>query len=610
MCGIVGYIGRQQAAPILLQGLKRLEYRGYDSAGLCVAADGVLHVEKAKGRLANLDALTGGGAKLPGTLGIGHTRWATHGEPNDINSHPHLSQNGKIALVHNGIIENYLEIRNFLEEKGVHFVSQTDSEVVAQLLEYCLDLPETETVSDAIYMVLHRIEGAYAFGIICADEPDRLYAARKDAPLLLGFGKGENFLASDVTALVQYTRDVVYMDDGEVAVLSRGGIQVFDAMERPIEKEHHHIDWEISAAEKGGYEHFMLKEIMEQPEALRRTISPRIRDGRIVLDDLTLDASKIRKIDMIACGSSYHVCMVGKYNLEKLTRIPVEVYLASEFRYCDPIVNEGTLVIVISQSGETLDTMAALREARARGARVLAIVNVVGSSIAREADDVLYTWAGPEIAVATTKAYSTQLAVVAQLALYLADARGTISAERYAALVAELEQLPEKVAKVLEDQNEIQYFASQFFNHDSIFFIGRNLDYAVGLEGSLKLKEISYIHSEAYASGELKHGTISLIEPGTLVVALGAYTPLFDKAMSNVVEVKARGASVLALTTESHREQMASRVDALLTIPETEPLFLPSLSVIPLQLFAYYVALQRGCDIDKPRNLAKSVTVE
>ena len=610
MCGIVGYVGRNEAAPILLEGLSRLEYRGYDSAGICVEQNGVLEVAKAKGRLQNLIAKTDGGAKLPGTLGIGHTRWATHGEPNDINSHPHLSQNGKIALVHNGIIENYLEIRNFLEEKGVHFVSQTDSEVVAQLLEYCLDLPETETVSDAIYMVLHRIEGAYAFGIICADEPDRLYAARKDAPLLLGFGKGENFLASDVTALVQYTRDVVYMDDGEVAVLSRGGIQVFDAMERPIEKEHHHIDWEISAAEKGGYEHFMLKEIMEQPEALRRTISPRIRDGRIVLDDLTLDASKIRKIDMIACGSSYHVCMVGKYNLEKLTRIPVEVYLASEFRYCDPIVDEGTLVIVISQSGETLDTMAALREARARGARVLAIVNVVGSSIAREADDVLYTWAGPEIAVATTKAYSTQLAVVAQLALYLADARGTISAERYAALVAELEQLPEKVAKVLEDQNEIQYFASQFFNHDSIFFIGRNLDYAVGLEGSLKLKEISYIHSEAYASGELKHGTISLIEPGTLVVALGAYTPLFDKAMSNVVEVKARGAGVLALTTESHREQMASRVDALLTIPETEPLFLPSLSVIPLQLFAYYVALQRGCDIDKPRNLAKSVTVE
>ena len=610
MCGIVGYIGREQAAPILLTGLKRLEYRGYDSAGICVAEDGVLRVEKSKGRLVNLEEKTEHGTLLPGTLGIGHTRWATHGEPNDVNSHPHLSQNGKIALVHNGIIENYLEIRVFLEEKGVKFASQTDSEVVAQLLEYCLGLPETNTVADAIYMVLHRIEGAYAFGIVCADEPDRLYAARKDAPLLLGFGKGENFLASDVTALVQYTRDVAYMDDGEVAILTREGIQVYNAMEQPIEKEHHHIDWEISAAEKGGYEHFMLKEIMEQPEALRRTISPRIRDGHIVLDDLTLDANKIRKIDMIACGSSYHVCMVGKYNLEKLTRIPVEVYLASEFRYCDPIVDEGTLAVVISQSGETLDTMAAMREAKARGARVLSIVNVVGSSIARESDDVLYTWAGPEIAVATTKAYSTQLAVVAQLALYLAEARGTISEARYAELVAALEHLPDQVAQVLSHQDEIQYFASQFFNHESIFFIGRNLDYAIGMEGSLKLKEISYIHSEAYASGELKHGTISLIEPGTLVVALGAYTPLFDKAMSNVIEVKARGASVLALTTESHREQMASRVDALITIPETEDLFLPSLSVVPLQLFAYYVALQRGCDIDKPRNLAKSVTVE
>ena len=610
MCGIVGYIGREQAAPILLTGLKRLEYRGYDSAGICVAEDGVLRVEKSKGRLVNLEEKTEHGTLLPGTLGIGHTRWATHGEPNDVNSHPHLSQNGKIALVHNGIIENYLEIRVFLEEKGVKFASQTDSEVVAQLLEYCLGLPETNTVADAIYMVLHRIEGAYAFGIVCADEPDRLYAARKDAPLLLGFGKGENFLASDVTALVQYTRDVAYMDDGEVAILTREGIQVYNAMEQPIEKEHHHIDWEISAAEKGGYEHFMLKEIMEQPEALRRTISPRIQNGKIVFEGLTLDANKIRKIDMIACGSSYQVWRVGKYNLEKLTRIPVEVCLASEFRYSDPIIEEGTLVVVISQSGETLDTMAAMREAKARGARVLSVVNVVGSSIARESDDVLYTWAGPEIAVATTKAFSTQLAVVAQLAIYLAGERGTISQERYAALVAELERLPDKVAQILQEQGKIQYFASQFFNHESIFFIGRNLDYAIGMEGSLKLKEISYIHSEAYASGELKHGTISLIEPGTLVVALGAYTPLFDKAMSNVIEVKARGASVLALTTESHREQMASRVDALITIPETEDLFLPSLSVVPLQLFAYYVALQRGCDIDKPRNLAKSVTVE
>ena len=610
MCGIVGYIGREQAAPILLTGLKRLEYRGYDSAGICVAEDGVLRVEKSKGRLVNLEEKTEHGTLLPGTLGIGHTRWATHGEPNDVNSHPHLSQNGKIALVHNGIIENYLEIRVFLEEKGVKFASQTDSEVVAQLLEYCLGLPETNTVADAIYMVLHRIEGAYAFGIVCADEPDRLYAARTDAPLLLGFGKGENFLASDVTALVQYTRDVAYMDDGEVAILTREGIQVYNAMEQPIEKEHHHIDWEISAAEKGGYEHFMLKEIMEQPEALRRTISPRIQNGKIVFEGLTLDAKKIKKIDMIACGSSLHVCMVGKYNLEKLTRIPVEVCLASEFRYSDPIIEEGTLVVVISQSGETLDTMAAMREAKARGARVLSVVNVVGSSIARESDDVLYTWAGPEIAVATTKAFSTQLAVVAQLAIYLAGERGTISQERYAALVAELERLPDKVAQILQEQGEIQYFASQFFNHESIFFIGRNLDYAIGMEGSLKLKEISYIHSEAYASGELKHGTISLIEPGTLVVAIGTYAPLFDKAMSNVVEVKSRGARVLALTTEHGREQMASRVDALITIPETEDPFLPSLSVVPLQLFAYYVALQRGCDIDKPRNLAKSVTVE
>ena len=610
MCGIVGYIGREQAAPILLNGLSRLEYRGYDSAGICVAADGVLHVEKCKGRLANLEEKTAHGALLPGTLGIGHTRWATHGEPNDINSHPHLSQNGKIALVHNGIIENYLEIRTFLEEKGVKFVSQTDSEVVAQLLEYCLGLPETNTVPDAIYMVLHRIEGAYAFGIVCADEPDRLYAARKDAPLLLGYGNGENFLASDVTALVQHTRDVVYMEDGEVAVLSRDGIQVYNAMEQPIEKEHHHIDWEISAAEKGGYEHFMLKEIMEQPEALRRAISPRVHDGRVVFEGLSLDATKIRKIDMIACGSSLHVCMVAKYNLEKLTRIPVEVCLASEFRYSDPIVEEGTLAIVISQSGETLDTMAAMREIKSLGARVLSVVNVVGSTIAREADDVIYTWAGPEIAVATTKAFSTQMAVMAALAIYMADQCGTITPERYAALVSELERLPEKVARVLEEQSEIQHFASRFFNHSSIFFIGRNLDYATGMEGSLKLKEISYIHSEAYASGELKHGTISLIEPGTLVIALGTYAPLFDKAMSNVVEVKSRGASVLALTTESGREQMASRVDALMTIPDTEDPFLPSLGVIPLQLFAYYVALQRGCDIDKPRNLAKSVTVE
>ena len=610
MCGIVGYVGRNEAAPILLEGLSRLEYRGYDSAGICVEQNGVLEVAKAKGRLQNLIAKTDGGAKLPGTLGIGHTRWATHGEPNDINSHPHVSQNGKIAVVHNGIIENYLEIRKFLQEKGVQFTSQTDSEVVAQLMEYCMGLPEVSTVSDALYMVLHRIEGAYALGILCSDDPDHIYAARKDAPLLLGFGKGENFIASDVTALVKYTRDVVYMEDGEVAILGRDGIQIFNAMELPIEKEHHHIDWEISAAEKGGYEHFMLKEIMEEPEALRRAILPRIKDGEVVFDGLQLDISCYDSIKIIACGSSYHVGMVGKYNLEKLARIPVEVVLASEFRYCDPIIDSRTLVVVISQSGETLDTMAALREAKSLGARILSIVNVVGSSIARESDDVLYTWAGPEIAVATTKAYSTQMAVLDLLAIYLAGQRKTITAEDMRRLTNAIAALPAQVEQILSNREQIQYYASQYFNHDSVFFIGRNLDYALGMEGSLKLKEISYIHSEAYASGELKHGTISLIEPGTLVVALGSYTPLFDKAMSNVIEVKARGASVLALATESHRAEMESRVDGILTIPDTELMFLPLLGVVPLQLFAYYVALQRGCDIDKPRNLAKSVTVE
>ena len=610
MCGIVGYVGRQQAAPILLEGLSRLEYRGYDSAGICVEQDGRLEIEKAKGRLQNLIAKTDNGASLPGTLGIGHTRWATHGEPNDINSHPQVSQNGRIAVVHNGIIENYLEIREFLEEKGVVFTSQTDTEVVAQLMEYCMQLPEVQTVSDALYMVLHRIEGAYALGILSADDPAHIYAARKDAPLLLGFGEGENFIASDVTALVKYTRDIVYMDDGEVAVLGCDGIQVYNAMELPIEKEHHHIDWEISAAEKGGYEHFMLKEIMEEPEALRRAILPRIKDGKVVFEGLQLDIRQYHSIKIIACGSSSHVGMVGKYNLEKLTRIPTEVVLASEFRYCDPIIDNKTLVIVISQSGETLDTMAALREAKALGARSLSIVNVVGSSIARESDDVLYTWAGPEIAVATTKAFVTQMAIIDLFAVWLAAQLGRLSEEEEARLTAAIAALPAQVEQILSSRERIQYYASQYFNHDSVFFIGRNLDYALGMEGSLKLKEISYIHSEAYASGELKHGTISLIEPGTLVVALGTYSPLFDKAMSNVIEVKARGASVLALTTEQNREEMEKRVDGILTIPDTELSLLPLLGVVPLQLFAYYVALQRGCDIDKPRNLAKSVTVE
>ena len=614
MCGIVGFIGQEQAAPILLDGLAHLEYRGYDSAGVAViSAQGKLQVEKAVGRLKVLSEQIHGGADLEGCIGLGHTRWATHGAPNIINSHPHVSENGKFAVIHNGIIENYVEIKEFLIGQGIRFKSETDTEVVAQLLEFYYN--ECHDFLEAVGRVLRRIEGAYALGMLCADCPDRIIAARKDAPLLLGYGKGCNFLASDVTAIIKHTRDVAYMEDGEVSVLTREGIEVYDALEQKVEKKHFTIDWEVSAAEKGGYQHFMLKEIMEQPEALRRAISPRIKDGRVIFDDLKLPVEKMReftRIFIVACGSSYHVGMIGKYNLEHLLRRNVEVVLASEFRYSDPIVDDKSLVIVISQSGETLDTMAALREAKKRGGYILSIVNVVGSSIARESDDVLYTWAGPEIAVATTKAYSTQLAVLDMIGLAFGEVLGTVKKEEYDEAVAELQKLPEKMEQFLASESceAIPKYASQYFNHNSVFFIGRNLDYALGLEGSLKLKEISYIHSEAYASGELKHGTISLIEDGTLVIALGTYAPLFDKAMSNVVEVKARGADVLALATESHHGEMAKTVENVITIPDTAQMLLPSLGVVPLQLLAYYIALQRGCDIDKPRNLAKSVTVE
>lgn len=613
MCGIVGYAGTEQAAPILLDGLERLEYRGYDSAGIAVLSEEKgLQLRKTKGRLKVLSALVDGGKALEGRMGIGHTRWATHGEPNDVNSHPHLSQNGQIAVVHNGIIENYLEIKEFLVTKGVHFCSDTDTEVVAQLLEYFY-LQNGGNIMAAVYTVLDRIEGAYALGILCKDLPDSFIAARKDAPLLLGYGENCKFIASDVTAIIKHTRDVSYMEDGEVAVVSAGEIKVYDALGQPVEKEHSFIDWDVSAAEKGGYAHFMFKEIMEQPEAVRKTVSPRLKDGRVCFEELSLSEDYIRglkKIFIVACGSSYHVGVVAKYNMERMLRRPVDVMLASEFRYADPLVDQDTLVIVISQSGETLDTMAALREAKKLGARILSVVNVVGSSIARESDDVLYTWAGPEIAVATTKAYSTQLVLLDMLGLYFADIIGSVSKEEYARLAEELQALPAKMEKVLENTEEIKYLASRYFNHASVFYIGRNLDYALGLEGSLKLKEISYIHSEAYASGELKHGTISLIEDGTLVVALGTYTPLFDKALSNIIEVKARGADIVALTTESRRGDMEKTVENVLTVPDTHIILQPSLGIVPLQLFAYYVALQRGCDIDKPRNLAKSVTVE
>ena len=611
MCGIVGFTGTKDAAGLLLDGLERLEYRGYDSAGIAVVSNGTLQVQKCRGRLQALRDKLAALPPITGTTGIGHTRWATHGEPNDINAHPHVSANGRIAIVHNGIIENYVQIREFLLSRGVKFRSETDSEVVAQLLEYCFG--SCDDIMDAVYTVLDKLEGAYALGILCTDAPDRIIAARKDAPLLIGYGEGENFIASDVTAIIGHTRTVSYMDDGEVAVLTADSVEVFDALRRPVEKKRHTVDWDVSAAEKGGYRHFMFKEIMEQPDAVKKTVSPHLRGGRIVFDELACSPAFIRAlrgVSIVACGSSYHVGMLGKYTLERLLRIPVEVSLASEFRYCNPLVDEGSLVICISQSGETLDTMAALREAKSRGARIVSIVNVVGSSIARESDDVIYTLAGPEIAVATTKAYSTQLVLLDMLGLYFADIRGSVSESEYAAIIDGLSRLPDQMRTVLTDTERYQYLASQYFNRENIFFIGRNLDYALGLEGSLKLKEISYIHSESYAAGELKHGTISLIEPGTLVVSLATYAPLFDKAMSNVIEVQARGADVVALTTEALSARMRNITDDLFIVPDTHAILQPSLGVLPLQLFAYYVALQRGCDIDKPKNLAKSVTVE
>ena len=611
MCGIVGYVGREQAAPILLDGLQRLEYRGYDSAGVAVSGPNGMQVRKAKGRLQVLKELTHDGADLPGTLGIGHTRWATHGEPNDINAHPHVSRSGRIALVHNGIIENFAELKGQLLHKGYQFTSETDTEVVVQLLDYYYD--QCGDMIEAVRRVLNAVEGAYAFGIVSADAPDTLIAARKDAPLLLGYGEGENFIASDVTAIIRHTRDISYMEDGEMAVLTSDSITVYDKTGAEVTKKHHHVDWNIDAAEKGGYAHFMLKEIFEQPRAIREATAARLQGGRVILQDLTMTPEEIRNIGriiIIACGSSYHVGMVGKYNLERMLRRSVEVVLASEFRYSDPIVQRGDLVIAISQSGETLHTTAALREAKKRGARILSIVNVVGSSIARESDDVLYTWAGPEIAVATTKAYSTQMAVLNMLGLYFGDILGTVDRQTYNEMARDMQRIPEYIEKILESAEDIHDIARKICKSEDVFFIGRHLDYALSLEGSLKLKEISYIHSEAYASGELKHGTISLIEDGTLVIALGTYGPLFDKAMSNVVEVQARGADVLALTTESHAAEMRKTVENVITVPESHTIFQPSLGVVPLQLFAYYVALLRGCDIDKPRNLAKSVTVE
>lgn len=608
MCGIVGYVGEAPVAPVLLKGLEKLEYRGYDSAGVAVINNGRINIAKAAGKLQVLKDKIHDGQDVPGHIGIGHTRWATHGEPSDVNSHPHLSNSGRFAVVHNGIIENYQQLKAMLQKKGYTFLSQTDTEVIAQLAEYFYN----GDMLDTMIRLANELEGAYALGILCADEPEKLYAMRKDAPLVVGLGAGENLVASDVSALLAHTQEVYYLDDREIVVLEQNRVTIFDTNREPIAKQQTHIDWDVSAAEKGGYEHFMFKEIMEQPKSVQNTISPRLKDGQIVLDDFHITADMLKntsKIYIVACGSSYHVGMVGKYLLEATCRIPVEVDIASEFRYRGPIVDERTLMIVISQSGETADTIAAMRAGKASGARVLAIVNVLGSTIAREADDVLYTWAGPEIAVATTKAYSTQLVVVDLLALKFAQLLGTMSDAEIGEYYHELEALPGKLEQVLAAREDIQYWAARLYNKHSIFFIGRNLDYAVALEGSLKLKEISYIHSEAYAGGELKHGTISLIEPGTLVFTLATYQPLVEKIRSNAEEVKARGAYLVAVAVEGD-EQMPRVADVVFSVPQTLPLLQPSLAVIPLQLFAYYVASQKGCSIDQPKNLAKSVTVE
>lgn len=607
MCGIVGFVGNTNAAPILLNNLEKLEYRGYDSAGISVIENGCIVTKKAKGRIANLKKLTDDGKNVNGCLGIGHTRWATHGEPNDINSHPHESMHGKFAVVHNGIIENYVSIRESLTKKGFKFMSETDTETVTQLLESYYD----GNIMDAIVKTLHMIDGSYALGIICNDCTDKFYAVKKDNPLIIGLGDGENYIASDVTALIEHTRKVCYLEDNEIAVISKDSVHIYNLNGEEVEVKVKEIDWNINAAEKGGYPHFMMKEIMEQPKVIRDTVTPRIKNGEVVLDGIELDRylDTVNKIVITACGSAYHAGFVGKYVLEKLARVPVEVDLASEFRYRDPMINKNSLVIAVSQSGETADTLAALKEAKRRGAKTIAIVNVVSSAIATTADDVIYTWAGPEIAVATTKAYSAQLTVFYLLAIYMARRLGKIDDARNAQLIADLINLPEKVEKLFEQKTVIQNMASLYFNEKHIFFIGRNLDYASALEGSLKLKEISYIHSEAYAAGELKHGTISLIEEGRLVVAVACQNQLFEKTLSNIREVKARGADIVAIVDESNTV-IESETDKVLYIPSTDPLFTASLSVIPMQFLGYYVAASNGCDIDKPRNLAKSVTVE
>ncbi|WP_461876851.1 glutamine--fructose-6-phosphate transaminase (isomerizing) [Fusicatenibacter sp.] len=608
MCGIVGYIGTHQAAPVLLDGLAKLEYRGYDSAGIAVYDGEKIRMEKAVGRLKVLEELTQDGATLPGTVGIGHTRWATHGVPSDLNAHPHFNHDHSIVVVHNGIIENYLKLKKKLAGKGYEFLSETDTEVIAHMLDYYYKGDPL----DAISKVMHRMEGSYGLGIMFRDHPDEVYAVRKDSPLIVGTSPEGNLIASDVPAVLKYTRDVYYLENEEIVKLTRDGLHFYNIDEEELEKEATHIDWDMNAAEKGGYEHFMLKEMHEQPKAVKDTLTPRIKNGDVVIEELGMTDEEIRaisKIFIVACGSAYHTGVTAKYVFEKLARIPVEVDLASEFRYRDPILPENTLVVIVSQSGETADTLAALRLAKEKGVRTLGIVNVVGSSIAREADNVMYTWAGPEIAVATTKAYSTQLIAQYLLAMKFAKVRGTVSQEDFDAMIQSLERLPEQISLLLSHKENVQRFANRYLAAEHVFFIGRGIDYAISMEGSLKLKEISYIHSEAYAAGELKHGTISLIEDGRLVAAVLTQPELYKKTISNIQEVKTRGAFVMAVTTVGNTE-VEKAADYVVYLPETNPIFANSLAIIPLQLFGYYVSIGRGLDVDKPRNLAKSVTVE
>jgi len=608
MCGIVGYVGKKEASPILIEGLSKLEYRGYDSAGVSIFNGGKLEVVKCKGRLRNLEEKLNENP-IHGSVGIGHTRWATHGEPSDLNSHPHSNENESISVVHNGIIENYIKLREFLSSQGYSFASETDTEVIPHLIDYFYD---GDLVAAAIKAV-GKMEGSYALGIVSSKEPDKLIAVRKDSPLIVGLGKGENFIASDIPAVLNHTRDIYLLNDNEFAVLTEGGIKLLSQDGKEIKKEIYHVTWNADAAEKGGYEHFMIKEIHEQPKVIRDTMMSRIMPGEpITLDKINLTKEQIdglNKIYIVACGTAYHAGMVGKYVIEKLARIPVEIDIASEFRYREPIIDDKTLMIVISQSGETADTLAALREAKAKGARVIAVTNVVGSSVSREASDVLYTWAGPEIAVASTKAYVTQLIAMYIIALFFAENRNTMTKAQIEEVKKEMLALPEKAEEVLKLKDVVKNIAEETYMHHDMFFLGRGLDYAVALEGSLKLKEISYIHSEAYAAGELKHGPIALIEKGTVLITLATQEYLFEKMVSNIKEVKARGAYVLAFAFKGN-ENVEKTVDSAVYLPKTIDLLAPVLSVIPLQLLSYYMAIKKGCDVDKPRNLAKSVTVE